>query len=133
MIQIEVRTDSKHQFLDVTGRVRASLGELGVDQGALLVYCPHTTAGVTVNEGADPSVAADIQADLQRLIPWAQSYYKHLEGNSSSHTRATIVGSSALLLVEGGELVLGTWQSVFFCEFDGPRSRRLYLQPLPSS
>jgi secondary thiamine-phosphate synthase enzyme len=130
MIELEIMTGARNQFLDVTSQVRDSLHGLELDRGALILFCPHTTAGVTVNEGADPSVAADVQADLERLVPRTQGYYQHFEGNSSSHTRASVVGSTVLLLVERGQLVLGTWQSIFFCEFDGPRRRRLLLQPL---
>lgn len=132
METLEVRTDSRDQFVDITDRVRQFVSGAGFGDGALLVFVPHTTAAVTINEHADPSVVQDMQADLSRLVPWQQTYYEHREGNSSSHTRSAAIGSSELVIIEGGELVLGTWQGIFFCEFDGPRVRKVHLQYLPA-
>lgn len=130
METLQVQTGAKEQFLDITGELREAVRRLELADGIVVVYVPHTTAGIAINEGADPSVAADIQSDLERLVPWDQPYYRHREGNSPSHARASFVGSSETILVEGGELVLGTWQAVFFCEFDGPRRRKVYVKAL---
>ena len=132
METIAVRSEERDQFIDITDRVRRAAEAAGLTDGALLLYVPHTTAGITVNEGADPSVARDLQADLARLVPREQPDYRHREGNSSSHTRASLVGSNQGVMVEGGRLVLGTWQAIFFCEFDGPRQRKVYLKALPA-
>lgn len=130
MHTLDVRTNDRDQLIDITDRVRQVVQDQHYREGALVVYVPHTTAGIAINENADPTVAQDLQADLQRLVPWEQPYYGHREGNSSSHTRAGLVGSSELVIVEDGELVLGTWQGIFFCEFDGPRSRSVYIKLL---
>jgi secondary thiamine-phosphate synthase enzyme len=132
METLEVRTGRRDQFVDITDRVRQFVSGAGLGDGALLVFIPHTTAAVTINEHADPSVVKDVQADLRRLVPWQQTYYEHREGNSPSHTRSAAIGSSELVILEGGELVLGTWQGIFFCEFDGPRVRKVHLQYLPA-
>ena len=132
MHTLEVRTDSRDQFVDITDKIRSFVRKQGFRDGVLVVYVPHTTAGIAINEGADPSVAHDLQSDLARLVPWNQEYYKHREGNSSSHTRSALTGSSEMIIVEEGKLILGTWQSVFFCEFDGPRSRNVHLKFLGS-
>ncbi len=121
---IEVRTGARQELLDVTDAVAAAVRELGVDDGAVLAFVPHTTAAVTVNEGYDPDVAADVGRWLADRIPRDEGY-AHAEGNSDSHIKAILVGSSELLPVAGGRLVLGRWQRVFFCEFDGPRTREL--------
>lgn len=128
MREILVRTRARRELVDITGRVAAAARETGGD-GAWLVFVPHTTAGVTINEGADPSVAEDILMALEAVVPEAQMW-KHAEGNSSAHVLSTLVGSSAMVAVEDGELALGTWQSIFLCEFDGPRSRKVWLQKL---
>jgi secondary thiamine-phosphate synthase enzyme len=130
MQTLEVDTKSRLQLIDITGRVRQVVQEGGLQSGLVVVYVPHTTAGIVINEHADPSVARDIQADLERLVPWGQPYYEHAEGNSPSHVRASIVGTSETVVVENGELALGTWQGIFFCEFDGPRRRRVYVKTM---
>jgi secondary thiamine-phosphate synthase enzyme len=130
MKTLRVETNKREQFVDITRQVREAVREAALEDGAVVVYVPHTTAGVAINEGADPAVAVDIQSDLERLIPWNQKHYRHREGNSPSHVRAALVGSSETVLVAGGELVLGTWQAIFFCEFDGPRTRNVHIQPL---
>ncbi len=124
-----VRTRSRCCLVDVTGEVRGAIDELGVTDGAVLVYVPHTTAAVTINESADPDVARDIEKTLGKLVP-ASGDYRHAEGNSDAHVKSTLVGCSEILLVRGGDLVLGTWQGVFFCEFDGPRTRRMIVGAL---
>jgi secondary thiamine-phosphate synthase enzyme len=124
MPEIRVSTSSHTELVDITTDVQRAVSESGVQDGVCHIYVPHTTAGVTINENADPSVREDILMELNRVIP-LQDNYKHLEGNSAAHIKASIVGSSETILVERGRLVLGTWQGIFFCEFDGPRSRRV--------
>lgn len=124
MPEIRVSTSSHTELVDITTDVQRAVSESGVQDGICYIYVPHTTAGVTINENADPSVREDILMELNRVIP-LQDNYKHLEGNSAAHIKASIVGSSETILVERGRLVLGTWQGIFFCEFDGPRSRRV--------
>lgn len=127
MKQINVSTRSRTELVDITSQVQGVVAESGVRDGVCHVYVPHTTAGVTINENADPSVREDILMELNKTIP-LQDNYKHLEGNAAAHIKATIVGSSETVLVERGRLVLGTWQGLFFCEFDGPRSRRVLIK-----
>jgi secondary thiamine-phosphate synthase enzyme len=127
----EVSTDSRAQMVDITAKVREVVRRAGVPDGACIVYVPHTTAGVTVNENADPAVAADILDHLEKLVP--QGRYRHREGNADSHIKASLVGFSLTLLVEGGDISLGTWQGVFLCEFDGPRRRRVEVKVIPSA
>lgn len=127
MNTIEIRTRAKEEFVDLTAEVGRIVAASGVRDGLCVVAVPHTTAGVTVNENADPDVRADLLAALRRLVPDALPY-AHGEGNSPAHIKATLVGSSATLIVEGGALKLGTWQGIFFCEFDGPRTRRVRVQ-----
>ena len=124
---IEIRTRAKEEFVDLTAEVGRVVAASGVASGVCVVAVPHTTAGVTVNENADPDVRADLLMTLRRIVPDALPY-AHAEGNSPAHVKAALVGSSATLLVEGGRLKLGTWQGVFFCEFDGPRPRKVWVQ-----
>ena len=124
MKEIRISTKSRTELVDITSDVQKVVAESGVADGVCHVYVPHTTAGVTINENADPSVREDILMELNKIIP-LQDNYKHLEGNAAAHVKTTIVGSSETILVERGRLMLGTWQGVFFCEFDGPRSRRV--------
>ena len=114
-------------MVDITGSVQQELSKAGVTDGICTVYVPHTTAGVTINEGADPAVCQDIIRKLNELVP-PHAGYRHMEGNADSHIKASMMGSSVTVPIENGRLLLGTWQKVFFCEFDGPRSRRLYIQ-----
>ena len=120
---ITVTTSARTEFVDVTKKVRKTIDSLGVNSGICMLYVPHTTAAVTINESADPSVKSDILKVLNQIIPW-EANYRHLEGNSPAHIKSTLVGSSELIAIENGRLVLGTWQGIFFCEFDGPRSQR---------
>jgi secondary thiamine-phosphate synthase enzyme len=122
-----VKSNGRVQFLDITSRVRDTITASGVQDGLAIVFVPHTTAGVTINEAADPSVAEDIKDKLGKLVPHADSY-RHAEGNSDAHIKASIVGSSVTIIIADGKPVLGTWQGVFFCEFDGPRSRKVYVR-----
>jgi secondary thiamine-phosphate synthase enzyme len=124
---LSVQTSSQTEMVDVTGQVQKELGTSGVEEGRLTLYVPHTTAAVTINEGADPAVKADILMVLNQMVPW-KANYKHMEGNSPAHVKTSLVGSSETVIISGGRLVLGTWQKIFFCEFDGPRNRKLHLQ-----
>jgi len=127
MNTIEIRTRAKEEFVDLTAEVGRLVAASGVASGVCIVAAPHTTAGVTVNENADPDVRADMAMTLRRVVPDALPY-AHGEGNSPAHVKASLVGSSVTLMVEGGRLQLGTWQGVFFCEFDGPRTRKAWVQ-----
>ncbi len=125
---LTVKTTQRTQLVDITSEVQqavASAAPAGED-GWCLLYVPHTTAAVTINESADPAVRADIADALDRLIPW-EAGYRHLEGNSAAHIKSTLVGASETVAIEKGRLVLGTWQGIFFCEFDGPRTRKIHL------
>jgi len=124
---LTVHTGSHIEFLDLTGRIKAAVQESGVHDGLCHLFVPHTTAAVTINENADPSVRADILMVLNKLISEREPY-RHLEGNSPAHIKASVIGPQLTLMVSGGRLVLGTWQGIFFCEFDGPRTRNLHLK-----
>ncbi len=125
--EIEVRTSAREEMVDITREVEKVVASSGVKEGVCYIYVPHTTAGVFINEHADPSVVRDVKVTLDRLVPRSGDY-RHLEGNSDAHIKATLVGTSQVVLVEGGRLRLGTWQGVFFAEFDGPRRRKVYLK-----
>ena len=124
---LTVRTGSRTEFLDLTGQIQEAIRESGVQEGLCHLSVPHTTAAITINENADPSVKADILMVLNKIISDKEPY-RHLEGNSPAHIKASLIGPQLTLLVSGGRLVLGTWQGIYFCEFDGPRSRRLHLK-----
>ena len=124
---ISVRTRKRNELLDITGDVRQAVTESGVQNGLCQIFVPHTTAAVTINEKADPDVARDIEATLERLVP-PNDGYRHAEGNSDAHVKSTLVGVSEFVIVREGDPVLGTWQAVFFCEFDGPRSRSCHIR-----
>ena len=126
MQSFSIRTLQHGQFLDITDKIQSCVDEMKLQDGLVTVFVPHTTAGVTINENADPDVVADILKALEDAVPW-QAGYRHLEGNAAAHVKASLMGSSVQVIVEGGRLQLGTWQSVFFCEFDGPRSRNICL------
>jgi secondary thiamine-phosphate synthase enzyme len=124
---ISVKTSARTEMVDITSQVQNELTRSGIKEGRLTLYVPHTTAAVTINEGADPAVKADILMVLNQMVPW-EAAYKHMEGNSPAHVKASLIGSSETVLVSGGRLILGTWQRIFFCEFDGPRNRKLTVQ-----
>ena len=124
---LSIRTRDRSEMVDITSQVEGELRMSGLEDGVCFVYVPHTTAGITINQNADPSVIADIQATLNGLIPW-EGPYSHLEGNSAAHIKSTLVGNSVMVLVESGRLKLGTWQGIFLCEFDGPRSRKVHIK-----
>jgi secondary thiamine-phosphate synthase enzyme len=129
-MQITVKSREKTGFIDITRQVAEAVSEAGVQDGFCFCYVPHTTAGITINESADPSVAGDILMVLNDVVPW-QADYRHMEGNSPAHVKSSLIGSSVWVAVENRSLVLGTWQGIFFCEFDGPRSRSVHIRFLP--
>lgn len=128
--EIEVRTRDRAELVDITAEVQAFLREAGADSGLLTVFVPHTTAAVTINENADPSVARDIVSFTSKLIPQSRSF-THAEGNSDSHIKSSLFSASMSMIVEGGTVKLGTWQGIYFAEFDGPRRRKVWLKLLP--
>lgn len=127
MESFKVKTGRRAEFVDITAQVQGIVRDSGIEKGVCHIYVPHTTAGLTINENADPAVPADIIAHLEKLVPRSGGYH-HAEGNSDSHIKASMMGFSETVLVENGALVLGTWQCVYFCEFDGPRNRTVYVQ-----
>ncbi len=127
MDSIGVKTNKREQFLDITREVQEYLSSNQMQSGVLTLYSSHTTAGLTINEGADPSVMRDILVNLERLVP-RQGDYQHMEGNSDAHIKTSLMGPSLQIIVDNGRLMLGTWQKIFFTEFDGPRSRKVWLK-----
>jgi secondary thiamine-phosphate synthase enzyme len=127
MKTINISTAKRVDLVNITAQVQKVVSETKVANGVVTVYVPHTTCGITINEGADPDVARDIKFQLENLIPYQQGYH-HLEGNADSHIKTCLVGSSENIIVENGQLVLGTWQSIFLCDFDGPRNRKVYIK-----
>lgn len=121
---LSIKTRKRTEFVDITSDINQLIQKSGTDQGLCMIYVPHTTAAVTINESADPSVKSDILMVLNQIIPW-EANYRHLEGNSPAHIKSTLVGSSELIAIDNSRLILGTWQGVFFCEFDGPRTRKV--------
>lgn len=121
-----ISTKSRSEMLDITALVHKAVAENKINKGICVVFVPHTTAAVTINENADPDVPFDILASLEKMVPF-QAQYRHAEGNSAAHAKAALLGSSQIIPVENGRLALGTWQAVFFCEFDGPRSRKIFI------
>ncbi|HNY65881.1 MAG TPA: secondary thiamine-phosphate synthase enzyme YjbQ [Deltaproteobacteria bacterium] len=128
--RLEVKTSARVQLVDITSSVKSFLKNEDVTSGVVIVYVPHTTCGVTINENADPAVREDIIATLEKLVPETGGY-RHLEGNSDAHIKASLLGSSVTVFVESGSLVLGTWQGIYLAEFDGPRKRSVLLKILP--
>ena len=130
---LTVKTTAQTELIDITVEVQKIVRTSDVRDGLCMVYVPHTTAAVTINESADPSVKADVLMVLNKIIPW-DAGYRHLEGNSAAHIKSSLVGASELIAIENGRLVLGTWQGIFFCEFDGSRTRKVHVKvmPLPS-
>ncbi|MDF9406918.1 secondary thiamine-phosphate synthase enzyme YjbQ [Pelotomaculum isophthalicicum JI] len=124
---IEVYSKERTQMVDITAKVEQIIKGIGIKEGICYLYTPHTTAGLTINENADPTVTADILAELNKLIPFSDGY-RHSEGNSAAHIKSSLTGASLLLFVSGGRLLLGTWQGVYFCEFDGPRQRKVLVK-----
>jgi secondary thiamine-phosphate synthase enzyme len=131
--EVRVRTTRRTELVDLTARLEEVVARGGIREGALVAQSLHTTAGLTVNENADPDVARDMAAKLDRLAPRDEEFYRHAEGNSDSHVKTALVGPSLTVIVSGGRLVLGTWQGVYLCEFDGPRERRVAVRLLSSA
>lgn len=128
MMQIfEVRTSTQTELIDITRSVQEAVKKTGVKDGICIIFIPHTTAAVTINENADPSVIHDVIMELNKIVPFKDPYH-HMEGNSPAHIKTSLVGCSEIISVESGRLVLGTWQGIFFCEFDGPRSRKVHVK-----
>jgi secondary thiamine-phosphate synthase enzyme len=126
--QLPISTQSREQFLDVTRQVAEVVAQSGVQSGVVTLFVPHTTAAVTINENADPSVVSDVLKGLAQIAPLRAPHYRHREGNSDAHIKSSLVGPSLQVIIESGKLALGTWQGIYFCEFDGPRSRKLYVK-----
>jgi secondary thiamine-phosphate synthase enzyme len=127
---MDVPTNAHTEMIDITGEVQQLVKRSGVKDGLCVVYIPHTTAGITINESADPAVKADILMESAKFVPEHDRGYRHSEGNSAGHIKSTVFGSSVHLIIANGSLVLGTWQGIFFCEFDGPRRRRVHVKVL---
>ncbi len=130
MRTFELSTRDRDGMIDVTGYVREAVRESGVREGYAIVYCPHTTAGMAVNENADPDVVRDVLRRLDELYPWEHKLDRHAEGNTAAHLKAITTGTSQTVLISGGRLVLGTWQGIYFCEFDGPRRRTFHVKTI---
>lgn len=127
MKKITVKTGSRFEMIDITNQVRKIVNEREIKSGICHVFTPHTTAAITINENADPNVPRDIIMELDKVIPLNDNY-RHIEGNSAAHIKSSLIGASEMVLIEDGKLVLGTWQSIFFCEFDGPRTRKVLIK-----
>ena len=126
--QFNVRTSGRDEMIDITAEVAAAVADSGLRDGLVTVFVSHTTAGVTINENADPDVIHDVLTALDKAVPWSQRFYRHGEGNSAAHVKSSMVGSSAAVPLIDGKMQFGTWQSIFFCEFDGPRTRKVMVQ-----
>ncbi|WP_147822297.1 secondary thiamine-phosphate synthase enzyme YjbQ [Salidesulfovibrio onnuriiensis] len=127
METVQITTHEREEMVDITAEIRKMLRKWGWSDGAVLLYCPHTTGAVTINEGADPDVVRDVLVNMRKLVPHRGDYH-HAEGNSDAHIKSSMFGCEQMVIVEGGELQLGTWQKIYFCEFDGPRSRKLWVK-----
>jgi secondary thiamine-phosphate synthase enzyme len=127
MKTISIKTNQQTELIDITSQVQSALQAENFSDGICMLYVPHTTAAVTINESADPSVRRDILMVLNQMVPW-KADYRHMEGNSPAHVKTSLIGSSELVSMENGRMVLGTWQGLFFCEFDGPRTRKLHMK-----
>ncbi|MBR5070585.1 MAG: secondary thiamine-phosphate synthase enzyme YjbQ [Oscillospiraceae bacterium] len=126
-VTLDIRTNAHTEFLNVTARIQQAVSESGVRDGICTLFVPHTTAAVTINENADPDVVRDLKAELEKIVPWEDGYH-HYEGNSAAHLKSSMIGFSQQIIIEDGRLVLGTWQGIYFCEFDGPRNRKLKVK-----
>ena len=131
MTELSVKTSEHCQFVNIDHSVQRAIEESGVTDGTCVLFVPHTTAGITINENADPDVVRDMKLVLDRVVPW-EGGYAHAEGNSAAHVKASMMGSSVQVFIRNGRLQFGTWQSIYFCEFDGPRSRKVWVQILPA-
>ena len=127
MKEIEVKTSKQTQMRDITREIQAAVTESGVMEGICMVFVPHTTAAVTINENADPDVVRDFTMEINKIVPWEDGYH-HMEGNSAAHLKSSMIGFSEQIIIENGKLVLGVWQGIYFCEYDGPRRRKVYVK-----
>lgn len=125
-MKLTVKSRKKTEFIDITDKIQQHVSSGPIQNGLCMLFVPHTTAGITINESADPAVQSDILHVLNKIVPW-EDHYRHLEGNSAAHVKASMMGASELITVTDGSLVLGTWQGIFFCEFDGPRTRNVNI------
>ncbi|TVX98240.1 secondary thiamine-phosphate synthase enzyme YjbQ [Cohnella terricola] len=130
LLKETLRTSRRDEMIDITRQVTALVAAQGVQEGLAVVYCPHTTAGITINENADPDVKHDVLLRLNEVYPWNHPQYRHAEGNTASHLKAITTGTSQTVIITGGKLLLGRWQGIYFCEFDGPRQREYYVKIL---
>jgi secondary thiamine-phosphate synthase enzyme len=128
MERLEIKTREDSEFRDITTEVQTVVARSKVTSGIAHIYVPHTTAGLTINENADPDVKADMLASLEKMVPWEQPHFRHAEGNSAAHIKASMMGFSTSVFIENGELVLGMWQGIYLCEFDGPRARHVWVK-----
>lgn len=126
--KLELSTTKRDEMRDITREVRSIVDKSGVTDGMVIVYCPHTTAGITINENADPDVKHDVLMRLDEVYPWKHPKYRHAEGNTASHLKAITTGSSQTVIIHNGQLLLGRWQGIYFCEFDGPRHRQYFIK-----
>ncbi|MFN2744034.1 MULTISPECIES: secondary thiamine-phosphate synthase enzyme YjbQ [Bacillus] len=126
--KIRIQTARRDEMLDITDEVQQFITEKGVSNGAVIIYCPHTTAGITINENADPDVKRDMLRRFDEVYPWEHRLDRHMEGNTAAHMKSSTVGASQHIIIADGKLILGTWQGIYFCEFDGPRSRTCYFK-----
>ena len=131
LYRISIKTSSHTDFIDITSKVREIVRQSKVEEGLCVIYVPHTTAGVFINENADPDVVYDVKNHLEKLVPWINNY-KHLEGNAAAHIKSILTGNSISVIIDKGDLLLGTWQGIFFAEFDGPRSRNVFIKIVKS-
>ncbi len=125
--EIQVNTNQQVEFVKITSQIQSLIDENNIKEEICHIFVPHTTSGITINEGADPDVVSDMTQELNKIVPFKDNY-RHLEGNSAAHIKASMMGSSVSVLIQNGKLQLGTWQAIFFCEFDGPRSRRVWIK-----
>ena len=127
MKELVIKTERHTQFVEITEQVQSVVSESGVKEGTCICFVPHTTAGITINENADPDVVADMIYALERAVPWKDSHYRHGEGNTAAHVKSSMMGHSVQVFVRGGRLQFGTWQGIYLCEFDGPRTRKVWV------
>ena len=128
MPSFKVKTTERNDMVDITDQLQDMVSKSGISRGMVTAFVPHTTAGITINEAADPDVVHDMLAQLDTMVPWEQPFYQHREGNSAAHVKASMMGSSVTIVIHNGNLLLGRWQGVWFCEFDGPRSRQVIVR-----
>ncbi|WP_456406909.1 secondary thiamine-phosphate synthase enzyme YjbQ [Caldithrix abyssi] len=130
MVKLDIRSTSRTEMIDITHQIQKAVTDSGLQNGLAVIFVPHTTAAVTINENADPTVQRDILYEINKVIPFEDGYH-HFEGNSAAHIKSSLFGSSQTIIVENGQLQLGTWQGIYFCEFDGPRNRKIWIQLVP--